>query len=59
MNFINSWVAKAKQWDKASLNLRIGPVTIIYVDLDISQRRFAMSLINFGVVIQGKKKEEK
>lgn len=49
MKFKHSWGSKFKQWDKIQINIRIGAVTVFYLDLDWSARRFSLALMNFKI----------
>ena len=49
MKFKNSWRSKFKQWDKIQINVRIGAVTVFYLDADWSARRFSLALMNFKI----------
>jgi hypothetical protein len=49
MKFKHTWGSKFKQWDKIQINIRIGAVTVFYLDLDWSARRFSLSLMNFKI----------
>ena len=44
MNFINSWTAigRRKQTDKLNITVRIGPLTILEVKYDLSDKTFKL-----------------
>lgn len=49
MKFKHTWGSKFKKWDKIQINIRIGAVTVFYLDLDWSEKRFSLSLMNFKI----------
>jgi hypothetical protein len=48
MKFKNSW-SKRKQWDKIQINVRIGAITVFNLDIDWSNNKFSLSIMNFKI----------
>ena len=48
MKFKNSW-KKTKKWDKIQINVRIGAITVFELDLDWSNKKFSLSVMNFKI----------
>lgn len=49
MIFKNSWRSKLKQWDKIQISVRLGIVTFFNLDLDWSEKKFSISVMNFKI----------
>jgi len=49
MNFINSWTSKNKQWDKISVKIRLGRLTLFDFYYDRSRKQAGIILLNFGI----------
>jgi hypothetical protein len=47
VKFINSWLSKAKQYDKINITLRISSVTVLRIDGDWSRKELDITLFNF------------
>lgn len=46
MKFRNGWSALTKQFDKIEVKLRISFLTLLELDLDWSERRFLVTVLN-------------
>lgn len=51
MDFINSYSAKNKQWDKFKVEVRLLKLTVLKIDIDISHKYIKIILFNLGVKI--------
>lgn len=49
MKFINGWTSKNKQWDKASIKIRLGRITFFDLYIDLARRQAGVIILNFGV----------
>ncbi len=49
MTFINSWTSKNKQWDKISIKIRLGRLTVFDFYFDHARKQAGIILFNFGV----------
>lgn len=47
VKFINSWLSKAKQYDKINITVRISSVTVLRIDGDLSRKELDITLFNF------------
>ena len=49
MNFYNRWKrSHLIKWDKFNLTLKVGKMTLVRIDLNISERDFHFNILNFG-----------
>ena len=51
MKFINSWKSHVLQSDKIKLEVRISKVTLLSLDVDISNKHCRFVLFNLGLEI--------
>ena len=49
MKFINDWKSNAKQSDKIALEIRVSKLTIFNLGIDLSKRKFKLTILNFTV----------
>ena len=49
MKFTNYFASNARQWDKISVELRIGGLTLFELKSDFSNRCFKLIIFNLGV----------
>ena len=49
MKFTNGWKASNKQTDKCQLKLRIGSVDVLNIDIDISDKKYSLTILNLKV----------
>lgn len=49
MKFINSWSSFNKQHDKLRITLRIGFLTILDANIDISAKHYSLMILNLGI----------
>jgi|15BtaG_2_1085339.scaffolds.fasta_scaffold01345_8 hypothetical protein len=52
MKFINGWKSRRKQNDKLQMQFRVGSFTVLNLDIDISSRKWLISLFNFTLKSQ-------
>lgn len=48
MNWINSWAAHAKQWDKIGAELRLFGLTVFECRFDLSFKYIRFIILNLG-----------
>ena len=48
MNWINSWGASAKQWDKIGFEVRLFGLTAFEYRMDLSFKHIRLIVLNFG-----------
>ena len=48
MNWINSWGAGAKQWDKLGANLRLFGLIVLDCHVDLSAKHIRLIVFNVG-----------
>ena len=48
MNWINSWGANAKQWDKLGTEVRLFGLTVLDFRMDLSFKHIRLIVLNFG-----------
>ena len=48
MNWINSWGASAKQWDKIGFEVRLFGLTAFEYSIDLSFKLIRLIVLNFG-----------
>lgn len=49
MKFTNGWKANNKQTDKCQLKLRIGSVDVLNIDIDMSDRKYELTIFNLKI----------
>ena len=49
MKFTNGWKANNKQVDKCQLKLRIANVDVLNIDIDISDKKYELTILNLKV----------
>jgi lysophospholipid acyltransferase (LPLAT)-like uncharacterized protein len=49
MKFRNNWKVKNKQWDKFELCLRLGKITILHIEADISRKFYMLTALNYCI----------
>lgn len=49
MKFRNNWKVKNKQWDKFELNLRLGKVTFLHIEVDVSRKFYLLTALNYCI----------
>jgi hypothetical protein len=49
MNWINSWNAYAKQWDKINIEIRFFGLTLFNFQTDLSKKKIRFIILNFGI----------
>ena len=47
-----------KQMDKFNLTLRLGKITLVDIDLDVSKKEFKLEIFNCPILVSAEKKEE-
>lgn len=48
MKFKNSWGSN-KKWGKLQINVRLGAVTVFNLDLDWTNKKFTLGIMNFKI----------
>lgn len=48
MNWINSWGANAKQWDKLGTELRLFGLIVLECHIDLSKKHIRLIVLNLG-----------